>query len=457
MADDQALWANSVYGDKEFQTPNMEFLAANGIQFNQGYTVSPVCSPSRASFFTGRLPSQHGIHDFLSENDAYDHGWLDGELLLSEILQRSGYQTALIGKWHATTNSAKVQRGFDRWLSYDVQPSGWSNQYLHSGLVHFSDQGKPAEFEGYQSHYLTQQAINYLKERDQQKPFFLFIGYVDTHAPFEGQSKKWVDHYQKSSFESIPVNESSHLPPNGLASEIPQNHHEQLAQYYAGVSMMDEQLGLILDYLKRTSQLDSTLLIYTSDHGHMNGHHGLYGKGNATKPQNLYQESVTVPLLMHWPLGIDKISNPVDEPVNQCDLFQTFLDVSESSLSKEERERINSPGENILSHLKDINSNWTPYQFSEFGNARMIANGDFKLVKRYQPLFENYGDEFYDLSNDPREHENLIDHPDYADQVAAMTTELEEYFSKYETSAHTGTDILDQLPANGNEPWRFKL
>ncbi len=88
---------------------------------------------------TGRMPSQHGVHDFLSESPDFDHDWLEGEVLLPEILQGAGYRTALIGKWHGSATSFEPVRGFDRWLSYDQGPEDWPNQYLHHGTVHLSD------------------------------------------------------------------------------------------------------------------------------------------------------------------------------------------------------------------------------------------------------------------------------------------------------------------------------
>jgi len=170
MADDLGAWATETYGNKEAKTPHLQRLVEHGVKFNFAFTVSPVCSPSRASFFTGRLPSQHGVHDFISETPEFDKKWLKSETLLPELLQGIGYQTALIGKWHCSADSRKVQKGFDRWVSYNVKPKGWSNQYLHHGKVYFSDQGKPVRIEGYQSEYLTRQALDFLTNLPQYFP-----------------------------------------------------------------------------------------------------------------------------------------------------------------------------------------------------------------------------------------------------------------------------------------------
>jgi arylsulfatase A-like enzyme len=119
MADDHAQWALGAYGLEQIDTPNIDFLAEQGVLFTNAMSPAPVCSSARASFYTGKMPSQHGVHDFLSESAEYDANWLAGQTLLSERLQEHGYRSGLFGKWHATTDSKPPQPGFDRWLSYD--------------------------------------------------------------------------------------------------------------------------------------------------------------------------------------------------------------------------------------------------------------------------------------------------------------------------------------------------
>lgn len=453
MTDDQAQWASSVYGNSELVTPNMEYLAKTGIKFTRGYTISSVCSPSRASFFTGRLPSQHGVHDVLSENPKFDHNWLKDEIFISELLKTNDYNTALVGKWHSTTDCLPVQRGWDKWFTYNVHIEGWQNQYNHSGTIHYSDNGTPLSLDGFQSEHLTNEALEFLKERDVSNPFFLFMGYVDTHAPFTGLPERLVEKYRKATYNDIPQNESSYLPMRNDYSKIPDNHIEQLAQYYAGVEFMDEQVGVLLNYLKENNQLDNTLIIFTSDHGHLNGHHGLYGKGNATTPQNFYQETMLVPLLMKWPKGFSQSGTTETIPVSQNDLFASILDAAQIELSQEQKEKINSPGKSVLKYLNNKGTNWRNYQFSEFGNARMIVDTRYKLIQRLNPLKEGFGNEFFDLKNDPREEENQIANPKYAEQISIMSKELTAFFNKYEVAEHSGTALVNQPNPNPVPVW----
>ena len=453
MADDHGQWASAVYGNPDVRTPNMRWLADNGVAFSHAYAVSPVCSPSRASFFTGRMPSQHGVHDFLSENPNFDHGWLQGQVFLSELLQEAGYKTALVGKWHATTNSAKVQRGFDFWFSYDVGPAGWSNQYQHRGNVHYSHNGQPTVLSGLQTPQLTDKAMAFMDQQSSDQPIFLFLGFVDTHAPFEGQPERLVAPFRSRSLRSASLNKSSYLPPRSEVNRLPNDHLEQLAQYYAGVELMDQQVGRLIDYLEAKEMLDNTIIIYTSDHGHMNGHHGLYGKGNATRPQNFYQESILVPLSITWRgrLGGGAME---DAPVSTVDLYQTIVETAQVEMTPARRDSINSPGRNIVAYLQGHRAEWSEFQYSELGNARMIANQKYKYVQRLDPIVGTFGDELYDLQHDPGENKNVLEHPNYKPVVQELESALEAFFDNYHTPQHSGANLAGQPSANPNEQWR---
>lgn len=114
MSDDQGQWTLGSYGQKQVKTPNLDYLADQGVRFDNAMTPAPVCSAARASFHTGKTPSQHGVYDFLSEGEGFENDWLVGEELLGERLQKNGYRTALFGKWHASKASIEPVRGFDR-------------------------------------------------------------------------------------------------------------------------------------------------------------------------------------------------------------------------------------------------------------------------------------------------------------------------------------------------------
>jgi arylsulfatase A-like enzyme len=452
VTDDQGHWACSPCGNTEVLTPTMDRLAQSGTFFENATSPSPVCSPARASLLTGRLPSQHGIHDFLSESGRDERDWLAGEVLLPQLLHGAGYFTSLVGKWHLSGSGGPPSGLFDRWLSFDVTVEGWKNQYLHQGRVHLLDNSQSLTIEGPQTAELASRAVAIIKERPQDRPFFLLFAPTDTHAPFEGHPEEWVERYRRIDFADIPRDESSALPPNTAESRFPDDPTELLAQYYAAVSAQDEWLGEILAALESSGELDHTLVIVTSDHGHMNGHHGLVGKANATLPQNLYDEVVRIPLVMRWPGRIPEGTRSTLF-VDHMDLFATILDAAGVDLDEATRHRISSPGRSVFPVLEEPTGDWRRYRFAEHGNARMVADERWKLVRRYPPLDPRFGDELYDLETDPRETTNLIGDPTHMEERNRLESTLDGYFDRFEDPEKSGRKIMEQPPANGREPW----
>lgn len=454
LADDHGRWASGPYGNDEVATPALDRLADSGLLMAGAVTPSPVCSPARTSLMTGRMPSQHGVHDFLSESPGFDHDWLADEVLLPELLQQAGYRTALIGKWHCSATSLVPARGFDRWLSYDQGPADWPNQYLHFGTVYLSDQGSPISVDGFQIEYLGRAAREFITSVDPDQPYFLVFAPTDTHEPITGHPEALVQKYRKADLDEVPVGESSPFPAAYAAAVAPDDISETLAQYYAAVSHQDAELGQILDLIEARGGRDNTLVIYTSDHGMMVGHHGLIGKSNATIPQNLYEESIRVPMILSWPGGFPVAGVTLELPFDHLDLFQTILDAAGVELSDVLQNTIDSPGQSLLPELRDPQAEWRRYRFTEYGNARQISDGHYKLVRRYPPLAPGFGDELYDLEADPRETMNLLGLPDYSEVEAELGAALDAYFERFEVPEHSGRTVMDQPPNNSMEPWR---
>ncbi len=444
MADDHAQWALNAYGLAQIQTPNLDWIADQGVIFRNAYSPAPVCSPARASFYTGKMPSQHGVHDFLTEDPEFDSDWLDGEILLSERLQTLGYRTGLFGKWHATTDSRPPQPGFDRWLSYDAFKEGWANQYKHSGTVHFSSDGNDIQYTGVQARFLTEQAIQFIDDLD-DKPFFVSLNFVEPHAPFEGLPERIVMRYRTVANDIVRAGGSSDLADRGQNTLTPENHAEQLAQYLAAVSLVDEQVGRLLDALEGRGLLDNTLVIYTSDHGLLVGQYGLYGKTNASSPSNFYEETIRIPLIVYGPLSQIRRQQSRDETVDLLDLHTTIMDFASNG---EIKFTDYGPGQSFRPLLEGRRlSSWKQFQFAERGNARMISNGHWKLVRYYQQNGATAPqDRWYDLSHPMGER--FASEPPRPVLRDRLISELEVFFERFETPQHTGRDIWNQPPPN---------
>jgi len=443
MSDDHGQWALGSYGLEQIETPNIDYLAEQGVLFQNAMSPAPVCSPARASFYTGKMPSQHGVHDFLSESPEYDGEWLAGEIFLGERLQQQGYRTALIGKWHATTNSQPPQPGFDRWLSYDPFKAGWANQYLHSGAVSFSSDGAELEYMGVQARFLAEEAIRFI-DAESDQPFFVSLNFAEPHEPFEGLPERLVAGYRVAAAELVRAGGTSDLVDRGAHNRVPEDHIEQLAQYLAAVSLIDEQVGRVLDALQGRDLLDNTIVVYTSDHGLLLGQYGLYGKSNATNPANFYEETIRIPLIVHTPDDLMWGAQSRGELVDLIDLHATIMDFASAG----EADTSYGPGRSLRPLLAgERNTNWRTVQFAERGNLRMVSDGRWKLVREYfQNGREAPNDRWYDLAH-PFGERHAADLPP-ASVRGRLMTELERFFAQYETEEHSGRNIWDQPPPN---------
>ncbi|MEO0508645.1 MAG: sulfatase-like hydrolase/transferase [Verrucomicrobiota bacterium] len=444
MSDDQGKWALGAY-DKRIHTPNLDFLAETGVRFDQAISPVPVCSAARASFFTGKMPSQHGVHDFLSEDFAREEGWLAGETLLSEQLQDAGYRVGLFGKWHADNNGHRPVRGFDGWLSYDQRNAPWINQYLHAGTVHFSRDGVAEAYTGVQAHYLTDNAIDFIDE-DSGKPFAVFLNYVEPHFPFEDLPERLVERYRPIAKDIVASGGNSSLRRPKMAGEIITNHTEQLAQYLAAVSLLDEQVGRILDALQGRHLDRNTVVVFTSDHGHLTGQYGLYGKGNASIPQNLYQESIDIPMIVGGGAALGQSGQVREEFVTLCDLHATLL-----NLAYGETVETLGPGQSLLPLIEGKRPDWRRHQYAEYGNARMVHNGRWKLTTLYRED-GSFEEVWYDLVHPLGERFESAA-PSDAIQMT-LRQKRDHFFSVYEIDSKSGRNIWSLPQHNSMEPWR---
>jgi arylsulfatase A-like enzyme len=448
MSDDQGRWASGLY-DERISTPNLRYLAEEGVRFDAAIAPTPVCSAARVSFYTGRTPSQHGVHDFLSDADSERDDWLAGEVLISEVLRSQGYRVGLFGKWHADTRGWQPARGFDRWLTYDERDAPWINQYLHSGTVFFSSDGEATSYTGMQAPFLTNATIDFIAE-DRERPFAAFVNYTEPHFPFEGLPERLVAPYRDIADRIVPAGDTSSLPPVSATPVSPAEHREMLAQYLAAVAFLDEQGGRLLDALASRGLRDDTLIVYASDHGHLTGQFGLYGKGNATRPQNLYQLSLAIPLVIAGPPAMVRAGQVRQEFVSLLDLFPTFAELAGAD---DALARYDGPGESLLPLLRgERTALERPLQFAEYGNARTVHDGQWKLVRYYREDDAPPLEFWFDLTH-PRGERAAVPAPD-GNRQQRLRSALSEYFARFEAPGKSGRRIW-QLPRhNAMEAWR---
>jgi choline-sulfatase len=443
MSDDQGAWAMRCAGNTDLRTPNLDRLAQTGIRFESCFCASPVCSPARASFLTGRMPSQHGVHDWIRKGNVEDpegqHGYdqpveyLAGMLGYTEVLAENGYRCALSGKWHMGA-SQTPQKGFQHWFTHGF---GGGPYY---GWTAVRD-GKLYKEPGYVTDVFTDEALRFLDTHgDGPEPWYLHVTYTAPHSPWDRDNhpaEVW-ETYNDCGFTATPDLPLHPWQANTAPQGTGERRKELLHGYYTAITAMDTQIGRILDWLEAHDQRGNTLVVFTSDNGMNMGHHGIWGKGNGTFPMNLFDTSCKVPLIFSRPGQIPQ--GLVEERmVCHYDFMPTLLDY----LGYENPAAQQLPRSSYAPLLVggDCPEREAIVMYDEYGPVRMIRTREHKYIHRYP-----YGpNEFYDLREDPEERHNLISEPDRKGLINELKLQMEQWFNRYVIPEFDGI----RQPVNG--------
>jgi arylsulfatase A-like enzyme len=456
LTDDQGAWSLGCAGNKEIRTPNIDSLAKRGVRFENFFCASPVCSPARASILTGRIPSQHGILDWLrvgngdSKNDRKPIEYLEGMTGYTDLLVKAGYVCGQSGKWHLGA-TGHPQKGYSHWFT----TIGGSGTYHDADAYRGTERVKT---KGYLTDVITDDALSFIDERcdaKDGKPFYLNLAYTAPHSPHVDQHKKeYVDYYYNTcSFSDVRQDPRSmwslRHPIDIQYSETfcdkSRTHltmRDLLSGYYAAVQGVDDGVGRICAELKEKGILENTLIVYMSDNGFSCGQHGIWGKGNCTTPLNLFDTCVKVPCIFSYP-GHFKEGVTVENLASAYDFMPTLLDLL--GLKNPEGEKL--PGRSFAPLLrcgKDEAYRDSVTVYDEYGQSRMIRTKEWKYIHRYP----DGPDELYDLVHDKDELFNLLDEnrfffygPDFIEQKAAeMRAMMESWFACYADPVRDGKD-----------------
>mgnify|MGYP001251301472 CR=1 FL=1 len=474
LPDDQGPWAMGCAGNDEIQTPNLDRLAREGRRFENFFCASPVCSPARASILTGHIPSYHGVCDWIRSGSVdrelmekkgvkNPYGgyvdeekpirYLDGMRCYSDVLHDNGYNLALSGKWHLG-DSMSPQHGFERW--YTIGKGG--AYYFHPDII---ENGEIGIVNDYVTDLFTEKAMSYMDEMQKEdKPFYMSVHYTAPHSPWEADQHKEEDIalYKDCPFKSVPD-----VPDHPNTTEAPvygtPARGEHLRGYFAAVTAMDRCVGKLLDYLDAHDLSDHTIVFFMADNGMNMGHHGVWGKGNGTFPQNMYEESVKVPFLVRIP-GEEHPGEVVSQMASQLDFYPTLLEL----LGLEDQVTEALPRHSFASLLEGETRDKPEIRgevfiCEEYGPVRMLRNPRYKYVHRYP-----YGPhEFYDLQEDPGEERNLIDDPAQQSRILEMRQKLERWYLRYSDPKRdaskegvTGLGQLGRIGPEGQKLVHFK-
>lgn len=418
--DDQAQWALGAYGNKEIRTPNLDRIAREGALFRNAFTVTPVCSPSRASMFTSRYSTQFGIADWIDAKIEPNLGLAPSAILWPELLKAQGYATALMGKWHLgeLAQFHPTRQGFDRFYGF----LNGGNQPINPVL---EVDGVTQRVEGSLPDLLVDQGIRFV-ESNRVRPFLLSIHFRAPHVPYAPVPPQDSAHYSELD-PTIPD-----------VPGLPRKRVKELTRrYYASVSSVDRNVGRLLDTLDSLELTKKTIVIFTSDHGYMIGHHGLWHKGNGSwlvegkqgRRPNMFDNAIRVPLLVRWP-GTVASGTTIDRVVSNLDLFPTILEMTGSGVP----DNLKLSGRSFVPLLRDPGNAsiaWDDTLFGQYdmhngqvARMRLIRTPEWKLIRHFEPGVE---DEFFHLADDPEETKNLVDSAAHRDRQTDLAKKLNQW------------------------------
>ena len=476
MTDDHTAQMMSCYDSRHIQTPNLDRIAADGVRFTQSFVANSLSGPSRACMITGKHSHANGFRS--NETDIFD----GSQQTFPKLLQKAGYQTAIVGKWHLHT----LPTGFDHW---EIVPG--QGDYYNPDFI--QQTGDTIQRHGYLTNIITDRAIDWLEQdRDRDKPFCLLIHHKAIHRnwmadtcdlplyedrtfqlpdnfydSYEGrqaareqemsiasahdmdivydnkmirpgvntrlrglyesfvgrmdsaQRARWDAHYQPI----IDDFYSRNLSGDSLSEW---KYQRYMRDYAKTVASLDRNVGRVLDWLRDNGMLDNTLVVYTSDQGFYMGEHGWFDK------RFMYEESMRTPLVMHLPKGYEA-KGDIDYMVQNIDYGPTFLDMAGAEIPADMH------GVSLFPLLKgEKPADWRPtlyYHFYEYPAEHMVKRHYGVRDSRYK-LIHFYNDidrwELYDLRSDPTEMHNLYGQPGMEEVTARLMEELRQAQELYD-------------------------
>lgn len=420
LADDLAAWMTGCYGNREIRTPNIDRLAEAGTRMAHSFVCTPMGSPSRATLFTGRTPRQHGIHDSLTGQDgeqgqAAPPAGFAREVMLSDVLAGAGYRCGYVGKWHMGGDE-KPGHGLE--FTATIRGSKYQDPDL-------TVNGSAVQEKGYLAEILSKYAFDFIDQQGKDRPFFLTIAHLNPHTPYDGHPQRYYDMYREARFETFGIQPAAENALDG--KEYLQDPLPHIRRCAASVTALDDQVGALHRKLVERGLFENTIVIFTSDNGFLLGRHGLWSQGHASKPINMYEEVMHVPMIWSWP-GRIPVQAVRPELVSFYDFLPTVCEAAGAEPPKERNLCGRSYLPLLLGQPMPRKQPWPDLVFGHFRYTEMARDKYFKLVVREPGTGPG---ELYDIRKDPRERVNLYGDAGFSTMRARLEQRLAEWREKY--------------------------
>lgn len=440
LTDDQRWDALGVAGNPHLKTPHIDRLAREGVYFPNAFCTTSLCSPSRATILSGLYAHSHKVTNNFTEYP------LDLPSFPRQ-LQKSGYHTAYIGKYHMGEENDDQRPGFDHFVTHRGQGKYFDTEFRVNG-------GDRQVRAGYYTHVVTQMALDWLKQ-PREKPFLLMLGHKAPHSfytpepryaaafndvkveypasAFQLDDKPTWFRTRLSTWHGIygPLFDFRKKFPDSSPAAV-KDFEAMTRAYWATLLSVDDSVGKLYTHLKQTGELDRTLIIFTGDNGLLNGEHGMVDK------RTMHEASIRVPLIARYP-GLTATDKPrvVEQMVLHTDLAPTILDLCGApALPKTHGASWKklAQGEAVPWRKAWCYSYNYEKQFPYTPNVRGVRTDRFKYIRYPQggkPFApdtdrDQHLEELYDLKADPLETKNLINSPAHQSELPALRRALKE-------------------------------
>ncbi|WP_168120069.1 sulfatase-like hydrolase/transferase [Paenibacillus sp. HB172176] len=447
MSDQQRGDTIPPYG--KAKTPNLDRFCREGLTFSNAHTISPHCCPSRATFFSGLYPSQHGVWNNVDVGNTLSRGLYEGVRLWSEDFRDDGYAMSYHGKWHVSGLEGPEHRGFNEaaspaagyrhsrphtreWAQYESMNAGsgideqgerQEGQIMRKGYETYAHYG--VHEDPFNDRATVEEAIASLRKlgsHSSGSPWCLYVGTLGPHDPYF-VPQRYLDKYAIDDIELPPSFNDRMKDKPGLYRKTrdrfdqltEREHKEAIRHYLAFCTYEDDLFGQVLVELEQSGEAENTLVLYISDHGDYMAEHGLWCKGLPC-----FRGAYHIPAVIRWPAELKNPGRIVDAFINLADFAPTFMEAASIQTERE------FAGRSLMPFIRDGRPEaWREAVFTQSNGNELYGIQRSIMTKEWKFVYNGFDyEELYDLREDPHETRNLFGQEEYEPVVRLLSEQL---------------------------------